>query len=190
MTTGRDTTVPETPAKRPSRGPGFFTLLSWVLLIACVWLYIGSYRGGYHAWLFANRGMAQSALVQGGKLHVLFSNFEFDENPWSLDWQRLSMEEAPTLWDKHVRDFVPPGSYRGRWGFYHAWQAPDAASKLRMQAVTMPMWAPTAFFALLPLLSIRSGIRRWRRKRTGKCVECGYDLRYSAGACPECGMER
>ena len=32
-------------------------------------------------------------------------------------------------------------------------------------------------------------MRRWRRKRRGLCLDCGYDLTGNAsGACPECGV--
>lgn len=30
-------------------------------------------------------------------------------------------------------------------------------------------------------------VRRWRRRRRGRCVRCNYDLRGIDGACPECG---
>ena len=32
--------------------------------------------------------------------------------------------------------------------------------------------------------------KRWTRFRDSKCVECGYDLRFSPRICPECGNER
>ena len=38
------------------------------------------------------------------------------------------------------------------------------------------------------LVPLRKGARRWRRKRGGLCLGCGYDLRASAERCPECGM--
>ncbi|HSI37414.1 MAG TPA: hypothetical protein VK986_27745 [Tepidisphaeraceae bacterium] len=43
--------------------------------------------------------------------------------------------------------------------------------------------------ALMALLWTRSVLRQRRRRRQGRCLGCGYDLRGSSGACPECGRE-
>jgi hypothetical protein len=51
----------------------------------------------------------------------------------------------------------------------------------------------TAFFAILwfLLLFIPAAARRALRRRAGRCLTCGYDLRgLQAGPCPECGAER
>ncbi len=33
-------------------------------------------------------------------------------------------------------------------------------------------------------------LRRWRRRRRGRCARCNYDLAGIDGTCPECGAER
>lgn len=54
-----------------------------------------------------------------------------------------------------------------------------------------PFWAPAAVTAALPVgwagLWCRSRVRTRRRRASGRCPACGYDLRASPGRCPECG---
>ena len=56
-------------------------------------------------------------------------------------------------------------------------------------AVVVGLWLPTAIFAAYPSIAfIRGPVRRWRRRRKGWCVKCGYDLIENvSGVCPECG---
>lgn len=62
-----------------------------------------------------------------------------------------------------------------------------APGNFRMFGV--PLW----FVAMLALVYPAWSWRLLRRSRgwarTGRCVACGYDLRGSAGRCPECGTE-
>ena len=47
----------------------------------------------------------------------------------------------------------------------------------------------TAVLAMYPTIAlIRGPLRRWRRRRKGSCLKCGYDLTGNvSGLCPECG---
>jgi hypothetical protein len=58
-----------------------------------------------------------------------------------------------------------------------------------------PIWSglaiDTLFYgtiAWVPLF-LPGTLRRWRRRRTGRCIKCGYDRAGLApnAACPECG---
>ncbi len=48
-------------------------------------------------------------------------------------------------------------------------------------------WLIALLAAVLPVLWIWTDARRRRRIARGQCGNCGYDMRGSEGACPECG---
>jgi hypothetical protein len=52
----------------------------------------------------------------------------------------------------------------------------------------IPHALPAIVFAILPAYTIFNQTRKRRRKRTGRCITCGYDLRASRDRCPECGV--
>ena len=55
-------------------------------------------------------------------------------------------------------------------------------------SVTAPFWLAALIFTVYPALAfIRGPLRRYRRRKLGLCVTCGYDLRGSSDLCPECG---
>jgi hypothetical protein len=53
--------------------------------------------------------------------------------------------------------------------------------------VEIPLWALLLPPLLWTIFAVRSYRRKRARERVGHCRKCGYDLRASKDACPECG---
>ena len=51
----------------------------------------------------------------------------------------------------------------------------------------LPYWPFLVLSGVLPAFSVFRRTRRTAQTRAGLCSACGYDLRASAGRCPECG---
>ena len=95
------------------------------------------------------------------------------------DWQRVE----PPLHGKFA-------SGVGGWlGFGWSDVPPPRSAAGRWVTVQVPLWAVAAVAAVLPGVWVRRARRLESRKRRGLCLACGYDLRGSAGRCPECGRE-
>ncbi len=58
--------------------------------------------------------------------------------------------------------------------------------------IEIPAWLPFTLFAAYPIFSIARGpLRRYRRRKRGWCIHCGYDLTGNvSGVCSECGEAR
>ena len=56
-----------------------------------------------------------------------------------------------------------------------------------LKSYFVPLWFCGVVFSILPLVHFPRIIRRFRRRRLGLCLHCGYDLRASPDKCPECG---
>jgi hypothetical protein len=54
--------------------------------------------------------------------------------------------------------------------------------------VWVPHWLLVLILAPLPCWHFAMAWRRRRRRQTGLCPSCGYDLRASPDRCPECGL--
>ena len=61
--------------------------------------------------------------------------------------------------------------------------------RLVMHSVCLPFWLLLISFAAYPTRAfIRRPLRRYRRRRLGLCIRCGYNLEGNvSGACSECG---
>jgi hypothetical protein len=96
-------------------------------------------------------------------------------------WQRFPIDRP--------RAFEPAGLL-GRLGF-GARTIPAAGVQWKgtQQDITFPLWPVALATAIAPGLWLARVVRTWRRRRGGRCVACGYDMRGLDGRrCPECGM--
>jgi hypothetical protein len=55
---------------------------------------------------------------------------------------------------------------------------------------SLSLWFLSLMFAIYPAALVPSWLRTRRRRRLGHCLQCGYNLIGSPGACPECGRDR
>ncbi len=60
---------------------------------------------------------------------------------------------------------------------------------VRVEVVRLPVWLPSILFAAYPAFAfIRGPLRRYRRRKKGLCIKCGYNLMgLPEPRCPECG---
>ena len=93
----------------------------------------------------------------------------------------LTREYGPYIWLTRPRQYFE--SFAG-WGYAH-----HRTANQESRALLIPHWALLLHFAACPALAFTRGtLRRWRRRRKGLCVRCGYDLTGNVtGMCPECG---
>jgi hypothetical protein len=121
-------------------------------------------------------------------------SFQEPTDPESM-WLLVAFRQGTlhlTRWNFDARRRLP-ASRRWRWlGFS---LATGTRSRIKppysLWSLQIPLWCPIVLFAFYPTIAfIRGPLRRYRRRRKGLCLKCGYDLTGNvSGVCPECGAE-
>ena len=102
--------------------------------------------------------------------------------------QRLRRREQVDLWVAEFRSYVRTEA--GRFHFdSRSGLVQGLDSWIRVTELRVQIWFLLLVFSIWPVLAVCFGpVRRYRRRRRGRCVTCGYDLRGNvSGRCPECG---
>lgn len=103
--------------------------------------------------------------------------------------------------EESERSFVTFTRFPAAWAntFLYAWSVfddlkPFYGSKVTLAsgavsiALGFPHWVVAVPLSMWPVLAFCRGVHRYRRRRSGLCMVCGYDLRASEERCPECGV--
>ncbi len=176
------------------------TIVSLALLVASAAVWVRSYYAG-DGWMWSDGVRVPTAgysvawrklvVVHGGRVHLIAERLLGAMQPLSA---RVTRDAAD--FQAHMyRNSGTPTVYRHAMGFeYHSRAGhPVIASNLStppvelMRVWTIPLWAPTLLFAVLPARWLFLHLRRRKRAGKNRCRECGYDLRASPERCPECG---
>ena len=148
-------------------------LVAVALLAAFAWLSKADW-GRSRVWMPDNR--VQSCLfVRNGQLGVAHGVFAGHRIP-GIDIMILSGSWGGFEWEER-RGYIGPEAL-----------IPNAPVYYVGRRAKVPLWFVILACSAYPAIAfIRGPLRRWRRRKRGLCVKCGYDLTGNvSGACPEC----
>lgn len=105
--------------------------------------------------------------------------------------------ERWTPGDDFIYVFELPTRANGRFGQFRldrGWNHHPPDFESEASELRAPWWFIPSCFCLPPAASLVRTLAHKRRQRArrlaGRCVDCGYDLRATSAACPECGRSR
>jgi hypothetical protein len=174
---------------------GLATVASAMLLVLTPLACASSYRDPrvvHYDWLEQGGGevaVGAWTLISANGTTTISRDRTAAITPQVAGWFRDSQRGfRPVAWGGPGRRPVRPW---GRFGYRSTDPSPsDTLTQAWVRSVSVPYWFWFAAFAVLPAAwgyRLRQRRRAAARAVAGFCRVCGYDLRASAGRCPECG---
>lgn len=107
---------------------------------------------------------------------------------WS-SWHGWQHAHGPAAW---MRRDDTPHTFWMRWDNFSVLGlrvSPIAKQGSEIRLVSIPHWMLAGALGVATVLLVRPDVVRWRRRRRGRCVACGYDRKGldTKERCPECG---
>jgi hypothetical protein len=201
---------------RKHRG-GRRAAIGFFLLVIVSLLYYRSYHHADVMAVFGPSGKMGGLLSYRGQLLFAFSNIDVGSTrAWTIETTAASPEAGAGLKSLLIDGLStspgggglfgggnvpmnppPPGSattppvVSQKWGFLVGRHEKDALGLEGkwLSLLAIPHWLLIPF-ALWPLMTWAARKNRQRRRRkSGCCLNCGYDLREAKDRCPECGAD-
>ena len=137
-----------------------------------------------------------------GRLSLRYDSHEIHGNPlpgspsdWSLNnlgSRFVTFPKAPWMWQVPVHALLRRGNGGSFGDFGYAIGVFDegvipGTYIRRGWIVSAPAWGVTLLVIISAAFCWLPTARRQLRRRSGRCPECGYDLRATPDRCPECG---
>ncbi|MCH7808076.1 MAG: hypothetical protein IIB60_02525 [Planctomycetes bacterium] len=116
------------------------------------------------------------------------SVIQYDTHDWRGSVSEVHAQPAsrvPSLGTLVLHDWVlARKANAGKW-----FVVDYASAKGNPRSVMVSAWLFIALFGIYPFVACSHGpLRRWRRRKLGLCLKCGYDLTGNvSGVCSECG---
>ena len=120
--------------------------------------------------------------------------FESDHQGWTRSWETGSSYTSISLnsGELRIHKSHPTAWFSKQTAWEFAGMQFEEKQGLLgngMLYIHLPFWFVFSLFATYPAVAfIRGPLRRYRRRKRGRCVKCGYDLRGTPERCPECGV--
>ena len=158
------------------------TIAAFVLFVSSYWCSI--------AWDgFTHTGRWFRVAASAGQIELLSPSGLLPQSVRNLQ-ARYGPHHPDSRWRLQAGDLWPPARHLDlTFGDGARATAPPVLYNFARQHA-IPLWVPVLIFAACPGAAFACGsVRRWRRRRRGRCLECGYNLTGNvSGVCPECGV--
>jgi len=107
---------------------------------------------------------------------------------WREDFPIPSRSKLAIRWSRPIAsDFSRCTSYFAGFEWGDMMQFGPADTRFVFRAIKVPYWAIVGCCSIPCILFFWRASLVYYRKRRGRCVACGYDLRATPALCPECG---